>query len=260
MKENTKIKDEALKYFTKHYPCASKREIDKQVLDWQNKTVSSGKLVDFFVKRVGDVKGKKILDVGFGSGGVSVAFARSGGVVSGVDVDQELKDVAERLAKESNLNIDFKIYNGVDLPFPADYFDFIVCSSVLEHVSFPEKVLNDMLRVLKPGGRMLLSLPNKYAPKETHTLAYFVSYMPRKIADQYLKILRRSPLEHDNLHFYSYFDVMRMLKESDYKHEVLHKSLKEMAGAKRLVASALKKISIHYTVFLRQLIFIIEKK
>lgn len=260
MIQETEIKEEAIKYFTKHYPLASKKEIDKQVEDWVNKVSTSKSLVKFFIERVGNVQGKKILDVGFGSGGVAIAFNQAGAEVFGVDVDPELKEVAERNLFQNNAKANLKIYNGTEFPFEDNYFDYVTSSSVLEHVSFPEKVLDEMLRVLKPNGRVLLTLPNRYYPKETHTLAYFVSYMPRFMARIYLKLLKRSPLEHDNLHFYSYFDVVRMLKKTNYKYELVYKDLKGVSGLKKFIISILKKFNIHYTIFLKQLMFIIEKK
>ena len=72
------LKEEAEEYFSKHYPRASKGEIDKQASDWQNKIDSGKDLVKFFEERVGDVSGKKILDVGFGSGGIAIAFSLAG--------------------------------------------------------------------------------------------------------------------------------------------------------------------------------------
>src|SRR5581483_11897881 len=242
-------------YFRKRYPLASKKEIDKQINDWLNKEKASEALVKFFIDRVGEVKGRKLLDVGFGSGGVSVAFAKAGAIVSGVDIEEDLKEIAEKYGQE--FNIDFKIYNGSELPFENDYFDYIASSSVLEHVSHPEKVLKEMFRVLKPKGRILLSLPNKYYPVETHTLAWFVSYMPRWMAKKYLKILKRSPLEHDNLHFYSYFQIIDMLKKTGYKYRVLYKE--NSTGLKGVVVKILKKLGIHYTILLKQLTFILKK-
>lgn len=256
--QDIKIEEEALKFYKKHHPFASQKELDKEIKDWQNKVSSSQGLVKFFIERVGEVRGKTILDVGFGSGGVAAAFNLTGAIVSGVDVEPDLKDIAERNVLKNGAKADLRIYDGRKLPFDDNYFDYVMCCSVFEHISFPEEVLNEMLRVLKPKGKLLLTLPNKYWPKETHTLAYFVSYMPRKIADIYLKLLKRSPLEHDNLHFYSYFDVIKMLKKSSVRHQILYKE--DMQSMKKLIASSLKKFNIHYTVLLKQLIFVIEKE
>jgi len=260
MQKEINIKEEAQKYFTKHYPLASEEEINKQIEDWQNKIDSSKNLVSFFIERVGEVENKRILDVGFGSGGIAIAFNHAGAEMYGVDVEPELKDIANRNVLANGAVANLKTYEGKRLPYDDNYFDYIVCFSVVEHMSYPQEVLNEMLRVLKVGGRVLLTLPNKYYPKETHTLAYFVSYMPRKLANPYLKLLKRSPLEHDNLHFYSYFDILKMLKKTNYKYGLVYKELDKTSGMKKTLILALKKLNIHYTALLKQLMFIIEKK
>lgn len=259
MQENENIEAEAKKFFISHYPNASQSELEKQFADWKNKIETGEGLVKFFSQRIGPVKDKKILDVGFGSGLISISFAKAGAIMSGVDVEPDLLGVAGRNAGAYNLDINFKIYNGRTLPFSDNYFDFVICSSVLEHTSFPEETIKEIFRVLRPGGRIFLSVPNKYYPKETHTLAYFVSYLPRRLANLYLKILKRSPLEHDNLHFYSYFDIIKMLNQSKHSYSLLYKDLNQMSGLKKLIILTLKKLNIHYTIFLKQLIFIIEK-
>lgn len=260
MNQDIEIEKEALMFYKKHHPRASQAELDKEIKDWQKKISTSRAFVEFYTERVGDVRDKKVLDVGFGSGGVATAFNLAGATVYGVDVEPDLKSIAEKNLTVNKAVAFLEIYNGTELPFADDYFDYIVCTSVLEHVSFPEKILNEMFRVLKKGGRIWLALPNKYWPKETHTLAYFVSYMPHSLANAYLKFLKRSPLEDDNLHFYGYFDVMKMLKKTNYKYELLYKDVAEMTGIKKFVAKTLKKFNIHYTVLLKQLMFVFEKK
>jgi ubiquinone/menaquinone biosynthesis C-methylase UbiE len=254
------IEEEAQKFYAKHYPYASEKEMDKQIKDWQNKIKAGEGLADFFSERVGRLAGKKILDVGFGSGGVSAAFSLAGAVVWGVDVEPDLKDIAERNVAANGGKADLKIYDGKKLPFDDNFFDYVICCSVLEHMTFPQEVLKEMFRVLKPKGGILLTLPNKYYPKETHTLAYFVSWMPRKLGNAYLKILKHSPLEYDNLHFYSYFDIVKMLGKTGYRYELLYKKSDQTSAPKKFLISALKKLGIHYTVLLKQLIFVIEKK
>jgi ubiquinone/menaquinone biosynthesis C-methylase UbiE len=260
LKTGIRIEEEALNFYKKHHPLASQAELDKEIKDWQKKVSSSKGLVSFFNERVGDVKGKTILDVGFGSGGIAAAFSLAGAIVSGIDVEPDLKPIADKNVESHGAKADLQIYNGTEFPFPDNSFDYVICSAVLEHVSFPEVVLKEIFRVLKPKGRVWLALPNKYWPKETHTLVYFVSYMPRKMADMYLKILKRSPLEDDNLHFYSYFDVLKMVNKTCFKYNLIYKDAGEIKGFKKFVVSLLKKLGIHYTVFLKQLMFVIEKE
>ena len=66
-------------------------------------------------------------------------------------------------------------------------------------------------------------------------------------------------MEDDNLHFYSYFDIVKMLNKTGYKYEILYKELGKGLGVKKTLILILKWLNIHYTAFLKQLIFIIEK-
>ena len=259
MENNNSIKEIAEGFFRAHYPNASSAEIEKQVKDWENKIPASRELVKFFQSRVGQIEGKKVLDVGFGSGGVAIALAEAGGKVYGVDTESDLLSIAQNNLKQWGQNADLQIYEGKSLPFPDNYFDYVVCASVLEHVSFPEIILKEILRVVHPGGRFFLSLPNRLAFRETHTLAYFVSYLPRTWAEVYLRLLGRSSLAQDNLHFYSYFAIVRMLKKSGFNYKLISKNPKEMGLLKRYLMFVLDFFGLHYTAFLPQLMFVIEK-
>lgn len=54
------------------------------------------------------------------------------------------------------------------LPYKSDYFDTILSSDVLEHVSDDRRAVQEMLRALKPGGRVIIFVPNRWYPFETH--------------------------------------------------------------------------------------------
>jgi SAM-dependent methyltransferase len=57
---------------------------------------------------------------------------------------------------------------GEDLPYPANYFDLVLSHEVLEHVEDDRRAAAEMVRVLKPGGRLILFVPNRGYPFETH--------------------------------------------------------------------------------------------
>ncbi len=83
---------------------------------------------------------------------------------------------------------------GEKLPFPDDYFDLVLSHEVLEHVQDDQQAINEILRVLKPGGRLILFVPNRGYPFETHGIYWkgeykfgnklFVNYLPRKWRDK----------------------------------------------------------------------------
>jgi ubiquinone/menaquinone biosynthesis C-methylase UbiE len=203
----------ATDYVHDRFPEASSGEKKKIIKDWEGKVTASRSLVADFKNRVGNPKGKRVIDVGSGPGGVSIAFAEAGAHVSGVDIEQDLHDISLKHAGFYGVDVNFVLYDGLHLPFEDHSFDYAVSVSVLEHTTNPVLYLSEIYRVLKPGGFLYLGFPNKLWPKETHTQIWFLTYIPTFLRDGVVKILKRNPLKANNLHFYSYFDLQSMLSK-----------------------------------------------
>lgn len=97
---------------------------------------------------------------------------------------------------------------GEDLPFPDDSFDLILSHEVLEHVQDDSAALREMVRVLRPGGRALIFVPNRGYPFETHGIYWrghyhfgnipLVNYLPRRLRNRlapHVRIYTRRDLE-----------------------------------------------------------------
>ncbi|PLR82648.1 bifunctional demethylmenaquinone methyltransferase/2-methoxy-6-polyprenyl-1,4-benzoquinol methylase [Bacillus canaveralius] len=101
-------------------------------------------------------KGAKALDVCCGTGDWTIALAKatgSDGEVVGLDFSQNMLKVGEEKVKELGLDHVSLIHgNAMDLPFPADSFDFVTIGFGLRNVPDYMQVLKEMNRVLKPGG------------------------------------------------------------------------------------------------------------
>ncbi|UCF08749.1 MAG: methyltransferase domain-containing protein [Thermoplasmata archaeon] len=113
-----------------------------------------------------DLKSRKnILDVGCGTGAVTLDIAQlSGGEVIGIDIDPEKLEEARRaLADIPNV----KLMEGdvVDLPFEDEIFDLVVFNIVLMHVKEQQRAVDEMARVTQKGGYVLGSLEPDYASK-----------------------------------------------------------------------------------------------
>lgn len=94
-----------------------------------------------------------LLDVGCGSGELSLDLAASVGQVTGVDVDQEEVDAARRAAARGSVgNADFHVCDAYSLDLPTDHVDAVLAHSVLEALERPTAALAEMKRVLRPGG------------------------------------------------------------------------------------------------------------
>ena len=109
------------------------------------------------------LKNKKVLDMGCGSGRFSVAFARLGAKkVYGVDLGDQGIRIGNKLSKKFNLkNLTFKKSSVLSLPFKNNYFDFVFCKGVLHHTGNLKKALNEFVRVINGNGYGYLYLYGK---------------------------------------------------------------------------------------------------
>lgn len=106
-------------------------------------------------------KGMHILDVGCGTGNFSLKLARMGLQVTGIDVSDKMLKIAETKAKAEELKIDFFNMNAHNMKFEDNFFDGVIAITVIEFISEHLSALNEMLRVVKKGGRILIGTINK---------------------------------------------------------------------------------------------------
>ncbi len=143
-----------------------------------------------------------VLENGCGVGMYVLRLSQSGGRVFGLEYDYERALEAGQHSP--------RIINaaGENLPYPDASFDLILSHEVLEHVADDRLAVCEMLRVLKPGGRALIFVPNRGYPFETHGLYWrgkyyfgnkpFVNYLPRAWRDRlapHVRVYSRADLE-----------------------------------------------------------------
>ena len=106
--------------------------------------------------RIGPARGLRILDVGCGDGVLATRLALAGARVTGIDASADMIAAARRGAKAAGVEIDLVEGDAGDLPFSAGRFDCVVSVATLCFVDDPRPTIREMVRVLKPGGRLIL--------------------------------------------------------------------------------------------------------
>lgn len=106
---------------------------------------------------------KRILDVGCGAGVTDLKLAEKGYDVSGVDIAPNMIRRAQAEAQRRNVACDFKVGVVENLPYPDKYYDVLLALGLLGNILDDQPALNEMTRVLKPGGRLILTMPNLLA-------------------------------------------------------------------------------------------------
>ncbi len=134
----------------------SKKLFDESVELFHKRHKMWGKDLNWF-------KDKVCLDAGCGGGRYVVALAQLGAKkVYGIDVSERAVEAAKQRCKERGLaNTDIQVGSVLNLPFPDNTFDFVVSTGVIHHSADPYKAFRELTRVLKPGGKMFLSVYGK---------------------------------------------------------------------------------------------------
>ena len=124
------------------------------------------------VKWVKPGAGHAILDVGCGAGYflnlIRKRYREEGHepLIVGIDVSaHQVSYMAERMHREGVSRVIAATANGEFLPFADESFDLVTCSEVIEHIRNPKRALEEMRRILKPTGMLLLSTPSMSAQK-----------------------------------------------------------------------------------------------
>ncbi len=150
-------------------------------------------------QRLGDIRGKRLLDVGCGLGEASVYFALLGAEVTSSDLSEGMLEATGRLARKNGVGVSPHVAAAEDLRLPADaLFDIIYAGNLLHHVDI-DQTLSRMVRHLAPNGVLVTWDPLAYNP---------VINAYRALATQV-----RTPDEHplkwaDIRLFRKYFDVV----------------------------------------------------
>ena len=174
-------------------------------------------------RQVYDFKGAKnktILDVGCGNGWVLSNFFREGARCFGLDLTRKAIDLSEKRFKMIKGSGLFLVANAEELPFQDSFFDIVTAMGVLHHTPNIDKAIEEIYRVLKPGGKIVLMLYHK------NSILYRL-YMPVRLLYEVMKIKRFSLSIQDLVNkvdgkdnplgkVYSRNDVKKML--SGFKH------------------------------------------
>lgn len=113
-------------------------------------------LVDFSAYR-----GKNLLEIGCGVGIDLVRFAREGAVVTGIDLSRTAVDLAQLNFEGQGLQADLLLMDGECTGFGDDSFDVVYAHGVLQYTANPQKMVDEIYRLLKPGCEAILMVYNR---------------------------------------------------------------------------------------------------
>lgn len=116
-----------------------------------------------------------VVDVGCGTGQLACFLALKDRRVLGIDYSQRSLELAEALKERLALkHVEFRRLDLLNWDLPADAFDYVFCNGVLHHTSDPYRGFQNLVRITKPGGRMVVGLYNRYGRLLLHIRRRFV--------------------------------------------------------------------------------------
>lgn len=190
------IRQKMIDYYTHYY------RDDCALSDWRlrveqrlrEEEIETDRMVDFQKKINIDFNRQKHCIVGAGTGGLAIALKEKYDCdVYGVEPsEQEFEIIQEKCEKFCIDKNNFKKEYGEKMSFPDEMFDVVHCYTVLEHVQDVDRCIKEMIRIIKPEGRILISTPNYAFPYEAHYKIIFPTFLPKLIGRLYLRILGKS--------------------------------------------------------------------
>jgi SAM-dependent methyltransferase len=118
----------------------------------------------FILSRMGELKGKRLLDIGAGLGESSVYFALQGAQVTMTDISPGMVQTGRELARKYGVEIEGFVSQAEDLGIPAETYDFVYIANTIHHVRDRDALFQKIHRALKLGGRFFSYDPIAYNP------------------------------------------------------------------------------------------------
>jgi SAM-dependent methyltransferase len=221
----SRFSEKLIAHAKSHFGCTDSAAIQHWVEYWSSTFERNRSLMTFFRSKL-DLcfTGKKVLDIGCGTAGLSKFVLREGGKYVGTDFYGKTLEFAEAFIDDlpERCRALLARASGTQLPFQARSFDYVIAFDVIEHLvggnSWQVQFLKEIERVLAPQGILLLTTPNWLCPLEGHTFLIGPQFLPARWADRYIRRFRpqffRDYKTYREVHLLSPWQIRSMLSEA----------------------------------------------
>jgi len=158
---------------------------------------------------MGDPKNARVLDLGASAGIVANYLSSYFGKVVAVDIDGPAVQFANNNFHRENLN--FALVDAMNMAFSDGTFDVVICAHVYEHVPDATRLMDEIYRVLSPGGVCYFAAGNRLAINEPHYRLPFLSMLPKPLSHLYFRLSGRGRFYYEN--FLSHSGLRKLVKK-----------------------------------------------
>lgn len=167
-----------------------------------------------------DISTLSVLNVGGSAGIIDEYLSRYFGRVIGIDIDEEAILYAKNCFKKENLA--FEVGDAMNMTFESNSFDVAVCSQVYEHVENPETLMDEIFRILKPGGVVYFAAGNRLMLNEPHYNLPLLSVVPRPLSHLYMKLSGKGDFYYEkHLSYWGLKHLVRRFEITDFTKPIL---------------------------------------
>lgn len=160
-----------------------------------------------------------ILDIGCGTGEYAFEFAKRVKRVTGVEPYlKTYKEAQKEKNRNGANNVSFR--NCLIEDFTSKQkFDLAVSLTTIEHMPNAEKSFSKVFKLLKKGGFLFITAPNRLWPLEPHYKLLFLSWLPLPLANKYVRFMRRGTSFEDSAYARTYWGMKKLLSKFSSRYE-----------------------------------------
>jgi ubiquinone/menaquinone biosynthesis C-methylase UbiE len=136
-----------------------------------------------------DPRSARLLDIGCSTGILTRHYAEFFGRIVGIDIDDGAVEWARK--NRSADNVSYRVADSMEVPFLTGEFDLVTCTHIYEHVPDAQRMMDEILRVLKPGGFCYFAAENRIRVWDGHYNLPLVTMLPKPVADLYVRVSGR---------------------------------------------------------------------
>jgi SAM-dependent methyltransferase len=162
----------------------------------------------------------RALDIGCSTGILTRHYAEFLGQVVGVDIDDGAVGWARK--NRAAANVRYRIGDSMNLPFLTAEFDLLTCTHIYEHVPDAKQLLDEVFRVLRPGGLCYFAAENRLRLWEGHYNLPFLSLLPKHLGHLYVRLAGRGQSYYETHHsLWGLRRLARRFEITDYTRAVV---------------------------------------
>ncbi|MCA9029642.1 MAG: class I SAM-dependent methyltransferase [Planctomycetaceae bacterium] len=159
------------------------------------------------VPRLGDLSGLKVAEIGCGRGNFAIFLAKQGADVTAMDFSEAAVNIARERSVAEGVNVHWLVGDAANIPLGNEEFDLVISCECMEHVPNYQKMMFELARITRPGGRLLLTTPSQL---NAQVLGWFKSWLTRKPYNSGSGVQ-----PHEN--FFFTWTILRLLKRAGYQ-------------------------------------------